>query len=343
MNTYSQQTERFDTIHHEYEIDGTEIDSLPEIIKYLGDPFVEGGLMVNYCVMKLIGDNKPDVILGGDGSDQYFGTSGREVALHYLANKYRVLPFLKFAYNGLNCNLFDNDTKLYRVRFHLDKIINILHGDLFGIPSFMLKKLVQDDKNLYKLNSITENCKSFEELYLQHKYESDIEKIINQVILFKASKMASMFDNNLTFPYMDNDLYDFIKDLPVNLKCKGDSALDIAKGNGVSKFLLKNHYKPLLPKEITDKKKQGGFAPMPIFFDDKIRRDRFKDFIMNSSISDNFLNKKTLLEFLDKYENEVNSKGDWFWYKQNKAIQFFNILTLTIWWEIFVEKKNVIL
>ena len=35
--------------------------------------------------MRMIGDDKPDVILGGDGSDQYFGTSGREVALHYLS------------------------------------------------------------------------------------------------------------------------------------------------------------------------------------------------------------------------------------------------------------------
>ena len=36
----------FQTIHKEYEIDGSEIDALPEIIKSLGDPFVEGGLMV---------------------------------------------------------------------------------------------------------------------------------------------------------------------------------------------------------------------------------------------------------------------------------------------------------
>ena len=73
-------SETFGTIHTEYEIDGSEITALPDIVDFLGDPFVEGGLMVNYTVMKLIGHNKPDVILGGDGSDQYFGTSGREIA-----------------------------------------------------------------------------------------------------------------------------------------------------------------------------------------------------------------------------------------------------------------------
>lgn len=42
--------------------------------------------------------------------------------------------------------------------------------------------------------------------------------------------------------------------------------LDIARGRGTAKYLLKHHYKSLLPEAITSKKKQGGFAPMPLFF-----------------------------------------------------------------------------
>lgn len=80
-------SETFRTIHTEYEMDGSEIKALPALVEQLGDPFVEGGLMVNYAVMRLIGKEKPDVILGGDGNDQYFGTSGREVALHYLISR----------------------------------------------------------------------------------------------------------------------------------------------------------------------------------------------------------------------------------------------------------------
>lgn len=52
--------------------------------------------MVNYAVMRLIGKEKPDVILGGDGNDQYFGTSGREVALHYLISRYGMKPIVNF-------------------------------------------------------------------------------------------------------------------------------------------------------------------------------------------------------------------------------------------------------
>ena len=59
---------------------------------------------------------------------------------------------------------------------------------------------------------------------------ADLETTINRVILFKASRMARMFGNNLVFPFMDMELFRFLQELPVSLKCKGDSVLDIARG-----------------------------------------------------------------------------------------------------------------
>ena len=30
-----------------------------------------------------------------------------------------------------------------------------------------------------------------------------------------------------------------------------------------------------------------------------------------------------------------------FWHRQNKALQYFNLLTLVVWWEEFVEGHEV--
>lgn len=327
----------FGTNHHEYEINGEEITALPDIVKHLGDPFVEGGLMVNYCAMRMIGEDKPHVILGGDGSDQYFGTSGREVAIHYLISKYGLKPFIKAVFSILSSNRFEKNNKYYRIRFHLDKILNILEGDRFGIPGFILKEMIGGKNHPAHQEYVKPDTKSFEALYTQHAIVADIEKIIDRVILFKASRMAEMFNNNMAFPYMDNTLYDFLQNLPVKYKCNGAGIKEIAKGNGTAKFLLKYHYKPLLPEEITSKKKQGGFAPMPIFFSNKSRRLRMTDFIMSSSVTKEFLRKDKVEAFLRRYDEESSKTGDWFWYKQNKAIQYFNILTLSVWWEIYVN------
>ena len=125
------------------------------------------------------------------------------------------------------------------------------------------------------------------------------------------------------------------------MKCKGDSVLDIARGRSVSKYLLKYHYKPLLPEAITSKKKQGGFAPMPLFFRDKARRVRFKEFILSSGIMGDYLRRDTVEKFLADYEQVAEKEGGWFWHRQNKALQYFNLLTLVVWWEEFMEGHEV--
>ena len=335
-------SDTFNTRHHEYEIDGSEINALPDIVRFLGEPFVEGGLMVNYCAMRMIGDDKPEIILGGDGSDQYFGTSGREVALHYLTARTGIHPLLRGISNLLSRESFNTGGKLSRVNFHLDKVLHILEGERFGFSNPALCALLQNPKRDFKFSeSPKADIRSFNHLYTQHAFISDLEIVIDRIILFKASRMAQMFGNNLTFPFMDLELYHFLQNLPVSLKCKGDSVLNIARGRSVSKYLLKYHYKPLLPEEITSKKKQGGFAPMPLFFLDSSQRTHFKEFILSSRIFDGYLSRKAVEKFLGDYDREAVRTDIWFWHRQNRALQYFNLLTLVVWWEEFVEGHKV--
>lgn len=327
----------FNTIHSEYEIDGSEIDALHDIVRFLGDPFVEGGLMVNYTVMKMVGENRPEIILGGDGSDQYFGTSGREVAIHHLLSKNGLMPLARLLHGMVNQKAFDNNNPLYRVNFQLDKIVGVMNGDFFGLPEFRLREMLQNPKQVTFAKTVRPDASNFERLYTRHQYETDIEKTINQVILFKASRMAEMFENDIAFPFMDLTLYDFLQKLPVEYKYRTASLKEAAKGNATTKFLLKHHYKPLLPTEITSKKKQGGFAPMPLFFADKKRRDSIADYILQSGLVTSFLKRDKVEAFIRQYDKDAGDKEAWFWYRQNKAIQYFNLYTLAIWWETFMS------
>lgn len=327
----------FGTEHRQYEIDGSEIAALPEIVQAMGDPFVEGGLMVNYAAMRMIGEKKADIILGGDGSDQYFGTSGREVAIRYLAGRYGMKPLLTLACKTLDNDMLSRYDKAYRLRFHLDKILHVMEGDRFGFDPRELKKLLRQPQWTTQPETIEADTRSFGHLYTQHAYRTDIEKTIDQVILFKASRMAALFGNRMAFPYMDLELYGFLQKLPVGFKCRGKSALQIARGRCTAKFLLKHHYRPLLPEAITSKKKQGGFAPMPVFFSDKAQRDRLGEFIMESAVTREFLKRDAVERFIAAYDAEARQTGRWFWYRQNRAIQYFNLLTLSVWWELYVK------
>jgi asparagine synthase (glutamine-hydrolysing) len=335
-------SERFGTTHYEYEIDGTEIRELPDIVDYLGDPFQEGGLMLNYVAMKLIGDNNPEVILGGDGNDQHFGTAGKELALHYSYKQKGFQPFQKLFQSAGKLGLFDNDNILFRMQFHNEKILNIQKSDNFGFKQHELQKLVKDRSAIAPhkyLESVPKQFASFDDFYFVHNYFGDIKQVINEVILFKASKMSLMFGNLLTFPYMSTEIYEFLKQMPRGHKCKG-TLEEISKGKGTTKFLHKNYLKPKLPTEITNRKKQGGFAPLPIFFKDDSQRKKLSDFIFASDAVKALFSEKYLHEFFKSYNETAVPDGYWFWYKQVKAFQFFNLLVLAIWWEIFINKKD---
>jgi asparagine synthase (glutamine-hydrolysing) len=151
--------------------------------------------------------------------------------------------------------------------------------------------------------------------------------------------MSSMFGNTLSFPYMSTDIYEFLKNMPRGYKCKG-TLDEIAKGKGISKFLHKNYLKPKLPTEITDRKKQGGFAPLPIFFSNNIQRKKLQDFILFSNANNKFFSEIFLIKFFKNYDSNLEKGGYWFWYKQVKAFQFFNLLVVCVWWEIFINKKS---
>lgn len=136
--------------------------------------------------------------------------------MHYLAARTGMRPIMKGVYGLLDRDAFDKDGKLFRIHFHLDKILNILDGDRFGFPNFRMRELLKYPKDFQLTSKIKPDIGSFERLYAQHGLFSDIETVINHVILYKASRMAQMFGNNLTFPYMDLTLYHFYKNFLSN-------------------------------------------------------------------------------------------------------------------------------
>ncbi|MBT3209959.1 MAG: asparagine synthetase B family protein [Bacteroidetes bacterium] len=325
-----------------YEIDGSEINYLPEIVDYLGDPFQEGGLMVNYSVMKIVSQSRPEILLGGDGNDQYHGTSGKELALNWRINKNGFTCFQKLFSSISDMSIFEKDNIFFRARFHNEKILNIQKSDTFGFSESLLKRLVLQKQYIQTpdyTKLIPKKFKNFDEFYYVHNYLLDIQQVINNVILFKASKMASMFGNNLTFPYMSTDLYNFLKQLPVNLKFHG-TVEQLSKGAGTSKFTHKQYFKPKLPPEIINRKRQGGFAPLPIFLKDNDRRKMIENIILKSDATNELFNKKFLNNCFSKYDAVANTDGYWFWYKQVKATQMFNLLVVSLWWERFINNKS---
>ena len=339
-------SERYQSKHYEYEIDGSEIMDLPQLVGALGDPFQEGGLMVNYTAMRLVKESNeaPQVILGGDGNDQHFGTSGKELALHWKFKKNGSQIIQKMLDVAGNNSQFEKDNIFFRTEFHNRKILHIQQSDTFGFTKHQLNKLNKIGYNVPEYKYLQNSPKSytnFDHFFFCRNYLVDIKQVINEVILFKASKMADLFSNSISFPYMSTDLYQFLKQLPVDYKFHG-TLDELSKGKGKSKFLHKSYLKPKLPTEITDRKKQGGFAPLPILLKNRDQRQIIFQVIEKSGAVEALFDKQKIHKFLQQYDHIAETDGYWFWFKQVQSNQIINLLTLVVWWEMFINGKKSI-
>lgn len=330
--------EKFGAKHNEYLMDGGEIEDLPFLVRNMGDPFSESGWMLNNSAMKLVHDKNLPVVLGGDGSDQLFTAALREIAYNYKFKSKMLAPAQKLFASVSENSFFEKDNIFFKMRFHNDKILNILAPDHFGFRKYQTKKLLGQNFNPHPtLDAVPKNFKSFDELFNIRNYYIDIKQNSTEVIIYKASRMSQLYDVNLAFTYIDEDVVKFVKSLPRNLKAKGNVD-DLAGGKGISKYLLKSMIKPKLPTEVTSRKKQGGFSPLQIFFNDNQIRRKMYEFVLTSDVSKELLNKKVLQNFFKAYDQSV-AGNYWFWYKQTMANRLINILVISLWWEVFMKNN----
>lgn len=330
--------EKFGAKHHDYLMDGGEIDDLPYLVRNMGDPFSESGWMLNNSAMKLVHDKNLPVVLGGDGSDQLFTAALREVAYHYKFKNKMLQPAQKLFGGFAENSFFEKDNIFFKARFHNDKILNILAPDHFGFRKYQTKKLLGSKFDKHPTLAATpQNFSSFDDLFNIRNYYIDIKQNSSEVIIFKASRISQMYNVNLAFTYIDEDVIKFVKSLPRTLKAKG-TIDDLSAGKGVSKYLLKAMIKPKLPPEVTSRKKQGGFSPLQIFFSNDLQRRKMYEFVLRSDISKSFLDKKMLMNFFKAYDDSV-AGNYWFWYKQTMANRLINILVLALWWETFIHNN----
>jgi len=332
----------FDIKFHQYQIDGSEINHLPEIVSHLNNPFNENGLMVNYTVMRMLSSENNDVVLGGDGNDQLYGTGFQELALYHLAKKYGFNIVQKLMAGIMN-SMGNSSGFITKARFHNNRILNANSLSSFGFTHTELNRLFAKKTTAVNSDLLFNNHikpKSFKELFIANSYYKSLVHDGFNLIIFKASQMASLFGQPISFPYMDKDVMEFIWSLPREVRIAG-SVKELAKGRGTAKFLHKKYLKPQLPPEITQRRKQGGFAPLPLFFQDTKIRNTVYSIVRESDLAAQYFNMQQLESLFNEFEKVMLDKNIWFWHRQNMAFKILNLLTITLWWEIHIKDQKI--
>jgi asparagine synthase (glutamine-hydrolysing) len=336
--------QHFDTEHFEYTITGGEIQDLPELIWHLEEPYFEFGLFLTYLGMAVV-KKEVEIVLGGEGADQVFGTGGFTGGLpvdlryilmkcHLLGPASRVTRLLKKSY------FYDHDNFAFKLRLLLNRVVDLNNWFFYGYDEHELS-LLQKSAAFANVPRIfpdqqRNRASSLAALYQETQINQDLKHYVNENVMVKSGRMADMFDLTLRESYLDTELADFLVSLDYRFKRSGD-LIDHLRGNFKTKFLHRKAMAGLLPHEIMTKPKQGGFVPVMIFLKDPELRKRIYGHLLGSEVIREYFNVDYLNTLFSNYERVEGNNIYWHNFYNSKANRILFLLTFDIWHHLYIE------
>lgn len=334
----------FGTEHFEYTINGNEIEDLPKLVWNLEEPYFEFGLFLTYLGMAAA-QKEVDIVIGGEGADQLFGTGGfaggLPAALHYILWKYRLLGPAQQAAKSLRGDYFyAHDNRAFKLRMLWNRAVDLNNWYFYGyderelslIHKYPAKRAVPE----IFLNGRRDKPLSFPSLYHDTQVNQDLRHYVNENVMVKSGRMADMLNVTLRESYLDVEVTDFLVSLDYPLKRSG-GLLDHFRGGVKTKLLHRMAMEGLLPPEIMTKPKQGGFVPVMIFLKDKELRNRIYYYLLNSEVMKEYFNRDYLRSMFAHYESMQGRKIYWHNFYNAKANRILFLLTFDLWHRFYID------
>ncbi|MFX0199131.1 MAG: asparagine synthetase B family protein [Candidatus Hodarchaeota archaeon] len=336
----------FDTEHFEYTINGKEIELLPKLVWHLEEPYFEFGLFLTYLGMAAA-QKEVDVILGGEGADQLFGTGGfaggLPVALRYLLLKYNLHRPGTLTAKLLRGNFFyEHDNFAFKLRLLWNRAIDLNNWYFYGYDEHELS-LLHRNPALASLPKIfpdqsASRPPSFTALYHETQINQDLKHYVNENVMVKSGRIADMLGLTLRESYLDTEVTDFLISLDYNYKRSG-GIVDHLKGKIKTKVRHRKTMEDLLPPEIMTKPKQGGFVPVMIVLKDSELRKRIYRYLLTSDVMKEYFNLDYLNTMFSNYERMQGKKIYWHNFYNSKANRILFLLTFDMWHHFYVKNN----
>lgn len=262
--------------HHEILITQKDfIDAFDKTIETLEEPRYHISVP-SYYLLAQRASQDITVALSGNGGDELFGGYDKYLDSQKLTERYARYPafLLNFGYTIKNLrrgklrlgHLMTLDKTLVKWS-HLNKIMSIIGGPEFNLPSFDIVDLA---------NYLASSAKSIMRNPLSDKENSlaELDRLfwLADEDLMRSDRIMMHFGMEGRFPFLANDIIKYANSIPAKDKIK----------RGATKALVREAYRGKLPDYIIDKKKSGWYAPTVEWlhsdFGKKIREMLEKDF-----------------------------------------------------------------
>ena len=295
------------------------IDKLPEIMWHMDDPLADPSCVPLYFAAREARKHVK-VVLSGEGADELFGGYN----IYREPESLKVFQMLPGSVNNALHRIAAVFPEGMRGKSFLERGTTPLEDRYIGNA----KMFEEDDKReilkSYNMNipyqTVTKNLyDNISGDNAVHKMQYiDINTWLPGDILLKADKMSQAHSLELRIPFLDKEVFNVARTIPVHEKI----------ANGTTKSILREAFRGMVPDEVLYRKKLGFPVPIKHWLKEEIYL--WARQLINASETDHLINKAPVLHLLERHRK---NKGD-------HARKIWTVLMFMLWHQIYIEQKT---
>lgn len=318
------------TNHHEFVLNYDDLlEVLPKIIWDLEEPFADSSVIPTYYVARETSKHVK-VALSGDGGDELFGGYTKYTGDYWL-NLYNKLPRFakelvieriieilpagrgsKFKELIRKAKKFLKSNTEFPEHRHHNLMLSFSEDMRFSL--FMNSDSLVKDISQNIVNGFFNKFQRMDSLF-KMSY-TDLKLALPDDMLTKVDKMTMLNSLEARTPFLDYRLIEYAFNIPSEYKIKGK--------NG--KYILKDSFKELLPREILNKPKSGFGVPVGEWFRKELKP------LIEDNLNKTKIEKQGIFDY--SYINLILQKH--MSEKEDLTPQIWSLLVFELWYDFYI-------
>jgi asparagine synthase (glutamine-hydrolysing) len=329
--------QQFKTNHHEVMIDQSmAFDFLPGLIYHQDEPLADPVCLPLYFVSKLARDNGTIVVQVGEGSDEQFAGYNsmlREIRFYRTFWKaYLGLPRLAKSAIYKMAEIYFKKTQGYLALDYIRKGLEgeeLFWGGAVNFTETHKRRMIDGGSRVEDPLPQALAKQWHDEIlrrdpsadYLKRMIYIEFKSRLPELLLMRVDKVSMATSIEARVPFLDHRMVEYSMTIPQEFKIK----------NGETKYILKKAVEGIIPENIIYRRKQGFAAPVSEW----LRKEWF-GFAESRILGSTLVRQGTLRP--DFIKTMLRSHKE---HKIDAGQNIWNLLNLTLWYDYWIEGKDV--
>jgi asparagine synthase (glutamine-hydrolysing) len=256
-------------------------DLLPEIASWLDEPLADASILPTFLLSRFV-RSEVTVALGGDGGDEIFGGYPWYYAQKMAERYEKIPPVIRRNFFENIVNALPAGTKNMPFDFMAKRFIKSLENqDLVARHHSLLGSFTADEQEtlltgeVKSLNgaNIYDGAQHWLDVcdadnMIERMQFLDMKFFLAENVLAKVDRASMAVSLEVRSPFLDPRIAEFSASLPRDYKLNCKTARFALGRTG--KFILKKAVAPMLPTQITNRRKQGFTVPVAAWLNGKL-------------------------------------------------------------------------